>query len=98
MSTDIGRNDPCHCGSKKKYKKCHLEKDSVADAKKREKMAKAAAKEAEKNADKEEKASKKTDNKSNRGVKTWAQKLIGGSGFSRTKTSQRKSPPSNKGG
>ena len=20
---DIGRNDPCHCGSKKKFKKCH---------------------------------------------------------------------------
>lgn len=19
----LGRNDPCHCGSKKKYKKCH---------------------------------------------------------------------------
>ena len=24
----IGRNDPCHCGSGKKYKKCH----EVADA------------------------------------------------------------------
>ena len=23
----IGRNDPCHCGSGKKYKKCHLNKD-----------------------------------------------------------------------
>jgi len=22
-----GRNDPCHCGSGKKYKKCHLDKD-----------------------------------------------------------------------
>ena len=22
-----GRNDPCHCGSGKKYKKCHLERD-----------------------------------------------------------------------
>jgi preprotein translocase subunit SecA len=20
---DIGRNDPCHCGSGKKYKQCH---------------------------------------------------------------------------
>ena len=25
---DIGRNDPCHCGSGKKYKKCCLQKDS----------------------------------------------------------------------
>ena len=23
MSTKIGRNDPCWCGSGKKYKKCH---------------------------------------------------------------------------
>ncbi|MEK7532659.1 MAG: SEC-C metal-binding domain-containing protein [Patescibacteria group bacterium] len=22
-SNKIGRNDPCHCGSGKKYKKCH---------------------------------------------------------------------------
>ena len=26
MST-VGRNDPCHCGSGKKYKKCHMEQD-----------------------------------------------------------------------
>ena len=25
---DVGRNDPCHCGSGKKYKKCCLQKDS----------------------------------------------------------------------
>jgi hypothetical protein len=24
----LGRNDPCHCGSGKKYKKCHLESDA----------------------------------------------------------------------
>ncbi len=29
----IGRNDPCHCGSGKKYKQCHLAKD---EAKQRE--------------------------------------------------------------
>ncbi len=23
----LGRNDPCWCGSGKKYKRCHLEKD-----------------------------------------------------------------------
>jgi SEC-C motif len=27
-----GRNDPCHCGSGKKYKQCCLDKDSAADA------------------------------------------------------------------
>ena len=26
----IGRNDPCHCGSGQKYKKCHLVKDDAA--------------------------------------------------------------------
>ena len=25
-----GRNEPCHCGSGKKYKQCHLEKDEKA--------------------------------------------------------------------
>ena len=28
---DIGRNDPCHCGSGKKYKKCHEDKDAAAE-------------------------------------------------------------------
>ena len=28
----LGRNDPCHCGSGKKYKKCHTDQD---EAKKR---------------------------------------------------------------
>lgn len=27
MEQDIGRNDPCWCGSGKKYKKCHLNRD-----------------------------------------------------------------------
>jgi hypothetical protein len=25
----IGRNDPCHCGSGMKYKKCHLDEDEA---------------------------------------------------------------------
>jgi SEC-C motif len=35
----LGRNDPCHCGSGKKYKQCHLAKD---EATAREARAKAA--------------------------------------------------------
>jgi hypothetical protein len=27
-NTKLGRNDVCWCGSGKKYKKCHLEKDA----------------------------------------------------------------------
>ena len=41
----LGRNDPCHCGSGKKYKQCHLAQDEAAQ---REARAKAAEKAAEK--------------------------------------------------
>ena len=30
MSAVPGRNEPCHCGSGKKYKQCHLAKDEAA--------------------------------------------------------------------
>ncbi len=30
MSERPGRNEPCHCGSGSKYKKCHLEQDDAA--------------------------------------------------------------------
>ncbi len=36
----LGRNDPCHCGSGKKYKQCCLDSDEAAA---REARAKAAA-------------------------------------------------------
>jgi len=39
-----GRNDPCHCGSGKKYKQCHLAQDEAAA---RDARAKEAAKQAE---------------------------------------------------
>lgn len=29
MTVKLGRNDPCHCGSGKKYKKCHLAADEA---------------------------------------------------------------------
>lgn len=31
--SDIGRNDPCHCGSGKKYKKCCMAKDQASESK-----------------------------------------------------------------
>ena len=37
---DLGRNDPCHCGSGRKYKQCCLAKD---EAREREARAMAAA-------------------------------------------------------
>ncbi len=28
----LGRNDPCHCNSGRKYKHCHYEEDRIAEA------------------------------------------------------------------
>lgn len=28
----LGRNDPCHCGSGRKYKHCHYNEDKTAEA------------------------------------------------------------------
>jgi hypothetical protein len=30
MPAALGRNDPCHCGSGRKYKQCHLDQDEAA--------------------------------------------------------------------
>ena len=47
----LGRNDPCHCGSGRKYKQCHLAKDEeverTARAKTTEKAAEPAPEEAQ---------------------------------------------------
>jgi hypothetical protein len=40
VSKPLGRNEPCHCGSGRKYKHCCLEKDEQAE---REARAKAEA-------------------------------------------------------
>jgi hypothetical protein len=29
VEANLGRNDPCHCGSGKKYKQCHLAEDEA---------------------------------------------------------------------
>ena len=36
---DLGRNDPCHCGSGRKYKQCHLAQDEAEARAAREKAA-----------------------------------------------------------
>jgi SEC-C motif len=35
----LSRNDPCHCGSGKKYKQCHLDQDEAAAREARTKAA-----------------------------------------------------------
>lgn len=42
----LGRNDPCHCGSGKKYKQCHLDQDEAAAREARAAAMAAAAKNA----------------------------------------------------
>jgi len=56
QSNTLGRNEPCHCGSGKKYKQCCLDKDEAAERAARAKAAEKAEK-AEK-ADKKEEADK----------------------------------------
>ena len=65
---NIGRNDPCHCGSGKKYKKCHLEKDERKDSKKRLKAAMNAAKVAEA-------SSESSSSKAKGKIKNWIRKF-----------------------
>lgn len=40
---NLGRNDPCHCGSGRKYKHCCLDKDEAAAREERAKAAEVAA-------------------------------------------------------
>ncbi len=42
MTATMGRNDPCHCGSGKKYKQCHLAADEAKARAEREKAQAAA--------------------------------------------------------
>jgi hypothetical protein len=102
MDATIGRNDPCHCGSGKKYKKCHLEKDEVTDRKAREKAALNAAKvaaEEAKNAEANPDAPQKTQAPHEHDKKGWLGKVAGKMGFFRGGGStQRRTPSANKGG
>jgi SEC-C motif-containing protein len=43
-SNSLGRNEPCHCGSGKKYKQCCLAKDEAAERSARAKAAEKAEK------------------------------------------------------
>jgi hypothetical protein len=101
MNAKIGRNDSCHCGSGKKYKKCHLEKDESSQRKEREKAALNAEKVAAA-AIKEEQASgnqtKSAPKVPTHGEKpNWMQKVAGKMGFFKP-PQQHRGTQSNKGG
>jgi hypothetical protein len=42
LGPNLGRNDPCHCGSGRKYKQCHLAADEAATREERAKAAESA--------------------------------------------------------
>jgi hypothetical protein len=46
MPRELGRNEPCHCGSGKKYKQCCLAKDEAAEREARAKRGEAPVEEA----------------------------------------------------
>lgn len=101
MSITIGRNDPCHCGSGKKYKKCHLEKDETKDRKEREKAALNAAKVASQNEDKKEAHAASASGAAPAKHAPpqeggWMKKMANKVGFFRGPSTQRRTP--NKGG
>src|SRR5438046_1242731 len=101
MPITIGRNDPCRCGSGKKYKKCHLEADEKSDRKEREKAALNAAKVAAEKQKEEEKANPQAANQTKKPPthekQGWLGKMAHKMGFKGT-AQQRRTGPSSKGG
>jgi hypothetical protein len=59
---NVGRNDPCHCGSEKKYKKCCMDKDQTAEHKEIEANWEKSAAAAKEQAEKQEKEAAKDSN------------------------------------
>ena len=95
---DIGRNDPCPCGSGKKYKKCCLEKDEGKNRKEREKAALNAAKvAAAEAAETEKKEGAAPAQKHPERQQGFFKKVAGRMGFARGQQ-RRAPPPQNKSG
>jgi hypothetical protein len=94
---ELGRNEPCHCGSGKKYKKCCLEKDEGKNRKEREKAALNAAKVMAAEAkEAEEKGETKGAAPHGHEQPNWMSKMAGKMGMFRGQ--QRRQTPQNKGG
>jgi hypothetical protein len=84
MATQLGRNDPCHCGSGRKYKQCCLDKD---EQKARAARTKAAAKAPPPAAAEEEAAPAKT--KTPRTHQPWKKSAMNTHGFQRMSTPRK---------
>jgi hypothetical protein len=84
---ELGRNEPCHCGSGKKYKKCHLAKDEEKERKALAKASFAPKPEAEEST----KQRSADTHKHPSGNAGWLQKTMGKIGFFRS-AAPRKAP------
>lgn len=93
---ELGRNEPCHCGSGKKYKKCCMEKDEAQNRKAREKAALNSAKVAAAEAKRAEESGEKKPAAPHEHQHGWMSKVAGKMGFFRGQ--QRRQTPQNKGG
>ena len=85
----VGRNDPCHCGSGRKYKHCCLEKDEAKARTARAKAEAKAAKTAAPAAEAAEAAAPKKTQKP-RTEQPWKRSAINTHGFQGRTTSPRK--------
>ncbi len=73
-----GRNDPCHCGSGKKYKKCHEDKDAAAKHTILEKQWQEGEKAASKKAEEEKKSADSAQQQPNTSHKPAQQPQVSG--------------------
>ena len=87
----LGRNDPCHCGSGRKYKHCHYEEDRKAEAKALAEAAEARRAEAEQAAESE---SPDDDGAGSGAAGGRGESSRGGSRFMRDSSKVAKPPPS----
>jgi hypothetical protein len=86
----VGRNDPCPCGSGRKYKLCCLEKDEAKARAARAKAAKASAKAGAEAAPPVEDAPVQTKTPKPRTEQPWKRSAINTHGFQGRTTSPRK--------
>jgi hypothetical protein len=86
----LGRNDPCHCGSGQKYKKCHLPKDDAAKSAELAAAAAAAAAAAKAAADAEAEEAEKNEGA---GDKAGVDRAVAGSARSKDAAGTRPRTP-----
>ena len=86
MPAALGRNDPCHCGSGKKYKQCHLGQDEAQAREERAKSGETATAESAE----PERAAAVPKPKRSRSDQPWKRSSQNTRGFGQTQRAPRK--------